>query len=124
METNNEIIYNWNCNTVDKYPTLGELTDVIHRVHWVVTGGVDYETSQPTIARSIGTQDLNTDNVQDFIPFGEITSVNTTLWVKSAMGAEMVANIESTIANQIELLKNPISVTTVVPDPPQPAPIV
>jgi hypothetical protein len=117
METNDEIIYNWNCNTIDKYPTLGELTDVIHRVHWIVTGWVDYGT-QPIVARCSGIQDLNTDNVQNFIPFNEITSTNTTLWVKTAMGTERITSIESDIMMQIDLLKNPVSVTAVVPDAP------
>lgn len=122
METNNEIIYNWLCNTVDVYPIQGELTNVIYRVHYRVSGGIDYSTT-PITASRIGTQGLNTDVVTNFIPFDQLTSEQTIAWTKSAMGETLVAEIEAEIANQIELQKNPVSVTMVVPDPPQDPPI-
>ena len=126
MPTNSEIIYNWNCNTVDVYPTQGELTNVIYRVHYIVRGGIDYSTT-PVIATRNGTQELNTDNVQNFIPFDQLTSEQTVAWTKSAMGETMVAEIEANIANQIELQKNPVSITMTVPelvqDPPYEDPI-
>lgn len=118
---NSEIIYNWNCNTVDVYPTQGDYTNIIYNVHYNVIGGINYST-QPIIASSRGTQLLNTDNVTNFIPFDQLTSEQTIAWTKAAMGEEMILAIETNIANQIESLKNPISITKVVPDPPQPAP--
>ena len=33
--------YDWNCATVDCYPTDGEYTDVVYNVHWIVTGTSD-----------------------------------------------------------------------------------
>jgi hypothetical protein len=117
-----EIIYNWNCNTVDVYPTQGEFNNIIYRVHYIVRGGIDYSTNAKTVTRT-GTQVLNTESVTNFIPFNELTSEQTIAWTKSAMGAEMVLAIETDIANQIELLRNPVSITMVVPDPPHEAPI-
>jgi hypothetical protein len=35
------------------------------------------------------------------------------------MGEEKVLAIETSIANQIEALKNPVSITVTVPDPPR-----
>jgi hypothetical protein len=116
--TNSEIIYNWNCNTVDVYPTQGEFDNIIYRVHYIVTGGIDYSTNAITATRP-GTQVLNTENVANFIPFNELTSEQTVAWTKSAMGEEMVLAIEADIANQIELLRNPVSITVTVPDPPR-----
>ena len=121
METNSEIIYNWSCNNVDVYPKQGEYNNIIYRVHYVVTGGINYSTT-PIIATRIGTQVLNTEGVTNFIPFNELTSEQTIAWTKAAMGEEMVLSIETYIANQIENLKNPVSITMVVPDPPYEAP--
>ena len=121
METNSEIIYNWSCNNVDVYPKQGEYNNIIYRVHYVVTGGIDYSTNAKTATR-IGTQVLNTEGVTNFIPFNELTSEQTIAWTKAAMGEEMVLAIENSIAEQIELLINPITVTMVVPDPPHEAP--
>ena len=119
---NSEIIYTWNCNTVDVYPTHDGLQNVVYNVHYNVVGGINYST-QPIIGSSGGTQLLNTDNVASFIPFDQLTSEQTVAWTKAAMGEEMVLAIETNIANQIESLKNPISITKVVPDPPYEAPI-
>jgi hypothetical protein len=119
---NSEIIYTWNCNTVDVYPIQGDYTNVIYNVHYNVIGGINYST-QPIIGSSGGTQLLNTDNVASFIPFDQLTSEQTVAWTKSAMGEAMITEIENDIANQIESLKNPISITKVVPDPPHEAPI-
>jgi hypothetical protein len=113
-----EIIYNWNCNRVDIYPTLGDYTNVIHNVHYNVIGGINYSTT-PITASSFGMQILNTENVADFIPFNELTSEQTVAWTKAAMGEEKVLAIETSIANQIEALKNPVSITVTVPDPPR-----
>lgn len=118
MVTNNEIIYNWFCNTVDIYPTLGDYTNIIHNVHYIVTGGIDYSTTPITVTK-IGTQTLNTNSITSFIPFDEITSEQTVSWTKAALGEEKVLAIETDIANQINLLKNPVSITVTVPDPPR-----
>lgn len=123
MATENEIIYNWNCNRVDVYPTQGEFTNVIHKIHYVVTGGIDYSTV-PITAMCMGTIPLNTDGITNFVPFDELTSEQTVNWTKTGMGEEMVFAIESDIANQIEALKNPVSITMVVPDPPYEAPLI
>jgi len=123
MATENEIIYNWNCNTVDVYPTQGELTNVIYKIHYVVTGGIDYST-QPIVSACSGTILLNTDGITNFIPFDQLTSEQTIAWTKSVLGETLVAEIEIDIANQIELLKNPVSITKVVPDPPHEAPLI
>lgn len=121
MAKENEIIYNWNCNTVDIYPNHGDYTDVVYRVHYTVIGGINYSTNAIT-ANRIGTQVLDTKNVANFIPFSELTSEQTVAWTKSAMGEDMVLAIETDIANQIELLRNPVSITVTVPDPPHQTP--
>ena len=79
---------------------------VIFNVHWRVTKeDGDYSAS------SYGTQSLSTEDIQDFVPFDDVTSEMVEGWVKDAMGEEEVSNIESSLDQQIEDQKNPTSVT-------------
>ena len=38
--------YDWNCRTVDCYPTDESYTDVVYNVHWRVTGISDQKDSE------------------------------------------------------------------------------
>lgn len=98
---------NWNCKTVEYYNhEHNGHEQVIYNVHWRVTKkDGEYSTS------NYGTQSLNTENIQDFKPFDEVTSEMVEDWVKAAMGEEKVSNIESNLDAQIENQKNPTSVT-------------
>ena len=103
------ITYNWNCKTVDVHPQEEEQTDVVYNVHWIVTG-VDGDYS----ATNIGTQVVTLDPESTFIPFKDLTNEIVVEWTKAAMGAEQVAQIETSIASQIAELENPASVTMTI----------
>jgi hypothetical protein len=97
----------WNCKTVDYYNhEHNGYEQVIYNVHWrVEKEDGDYSAS------TYGTQSLNTEDIQDFIPFDEVTSEMVEGWVKEAMGEEQVTKIKSSLDQQIEDQKNPTSVT-------------
>ena len=97
----------WNCKTVDYYNhEHNGHEQVIYNVHWrVEKEDGDYSAS------TYGTQTLNTEDIQDFKPFDEVTSEMVEGWVKEAMGEEEVSNIESNLDKQIEDQKNPTSIT-------------
>jgi uncharacterized protein YpbB len=107
------VTYDWNCRTVDAYPSVGELTDVVYNVHWRVTGLSEELDSQgnPYQANNIGIQTLNTEDITDFIPVDELTNEQVTEWVKSTMDEEEVSRIEENIKNQIDNLITPKSIT-------------
>jgi len=109
---------NWNCKTVDVYPTEGEYTDVVYNVHWIVTGTSDQtdpEGNQYT-GRVIGTEMLDTSTITDFIPFADLTNEIAVQWTKDAMGTERVAEIEANIEAQINQEINPTSITMTIGD--------
>jgi len=108
--------FEWNCRTVDAYPTDGEYTDVVYNVHWIVTGVSDQldPEGNPYSATSIGTQVVPTDPLTDFIPFADLTNEEVVQWTQTAMGEEQVAQIESSIENQIANLINPPSITLTI----------
>jgi hypothetical protein len=116
--------YDWNCKTVDCYPTDGEYTDVVYNVHWIVTGTSD--TLDPDgnayTATSIGTEQISTSDLSGFTPFADLTNADVVAWTKAAMGAKQVTALETNIDNQIALEITPVSVTLTigqpVPDPP------
>tara|TARA_B110000444_G_C18259504_1_gene331326 strand:+ start:120 stop:494 length:375 start_codon:yes stop_codon:yes gene_type:complete len=116
--------YDWNCKTVDCYPTDGEYTDVVYNVHWIVTGTSD--TLDPEgnayTATSIGTEQISTSDLSGFTPFADLTNADAVAWTKAAMGAEQVTALETNLDNQIALEITPTSVTLTigqpVPDPP------
>jgi hypothetical protein len=116
------IIYTWDCRTVDCYPTKDEqgveLDDVVYNIHWRLTGTevVDTKTYSATV---IGTQMVAADDIdpETFVPFDELTNEIATGWCTSAMGAEQVANLETSVANQIASQINPTSITLVIGEP-------
>lgn len=116
--------YDWNCKTVDCYPEQNNEADVVYNVHWIVTGtsdqlnpeGIAYSTT------NIGTQTLDTSQITDFIPFDQLTNDEIVAWTKGAMGDEQVAQIESSIQNQIDSLITPTSVTLTIGEPVPPTP--
>lgn len=112
------ITYNWNCKTVDVYPTQGDLEKVIYNVHFILTGTSDElnEQGNPYSFTQIGTQALATEGIENFIPFSELTNEQVTEWVKEAMGEENVASIESNIESMINLAINPVSITLEIKD--------
>ena len=117
--------YDWNCATVDCYPTDGEYTDVVYNVHWIVTGTSD--TLDPEgnayTATSIGTQTISTSDLSGFTPFADLTNADAVAWTQSAMGAEQVTALEANLDSQIALEITPVSVTLTIgePEPTPPA---
>tara|TARA_R100001163_G_scaffold64012_1_gene57223 strand:- start:2610 stop:2927 length:318 start_codon:yes stop_codon:yes gene_type:complete len=97
----------WNCKTIDVYThEHNGNEEVIWNVHW----RVNKEDGEFT-ASSYGTQTLNTEDIQDFVPFDDVTSEMVEGWAKDAMGEDRVAAIEESLDKEIESKKNPTSKT-------------
>ena len=111
--------YDWNCRTVDCYPTDGEYTDVVYNVHWIVTGTSDQKDPDDNFytATSIGTQIISTSDLSGFTPFDDLTNADAVAWTKAAMGAEQVTALETNLQSQIDLEITPTSVTLTIGDP-------
>ena len=99
--------YNWDCKTVDVYPTYEEHSDTVYNVHWRLnaesseTHEVDGE-QVPYTASVYGTQSLSLDDIgTDFVPFADLTNEVVTGWVEGIMGEEEVANLKSALDAKI-----------------------
>jgi hypothetical protein len=120
------IIYTWDCRTVDCYPhttSRVELTDVVYNIHWRLTG-TEESGGKTYSATVIGTQTVAAEDIDpaDFVPFDELTNEIATSWCTAAMGAEQVASLETSVANQIAGQINPTSITLVIGQPVPPVP--
>jgi len=123
------IMYSWDCKTVDCYPTKDEqgviLDDVVYNIHWRLTGTEESEGKEYS-ATVIGTQTVTAEDIDPdtFIPFDQLTNEIATGWCTAAMGAEQVASLETSVANQIADQINPTSITLTIGQPVPPVPTV
>jgi hypothetical protein len=97
----------WNITKVDSSISDGS----IRRIHWEAT---DYETVQDASkqvihrGRRYGSVDVEADpSAEGFIAWADVTKDITIGWAKTALGEEEVSSIESVIAQDISLSKNP-----------------
>lgn len=97
-----ELIYDWNFNPLESYPTASGQTDVVFRVHWQVNAITESYT-----ARSIGVQVVQYSSESVFIPFNELTKDIVYGWVTSSMGEEYYNQLTASLTQQIENKINP-----------------
>jgi hypothetical protein len=97
-----ELIYNWNFNPLEAYPTASGQTDVVFIVHWQVN-----VTTGSYTTRQIGVQYVEYASGSAFIPFNELTKDIVYGWVTSSMGEEQYNNLTTSLIQQIENQINP-----------------
>ena len=105
--------YSWNCRTVDCYPTFDEQSDVVYNVHWRLTATSSQVDSNdnPYVASVYGTQAISTDDIENFIPFADLTNTIVTGWIEDIWGEDKVAEMKTNLDNNINDQINPTSVT-------------
>ena len=101
----------WGIVQLDVYPEKDGLTDVVFTVHWNLTGD-DGEGHTDYAYGSVG---VTLDPETPYTPFAELTEAQVVGWVQEALGAEQVASLEASVANQIEQQINPTVVTPPLP---------
>ena len=108
------INYTWDVSTVDTYPTKDSNSDVVHNVHWRLTGTDDANNDSegnPQTADVYGSQNLDTDSISDFVAFGSLDAAKVQGWVEAALGADKVTELKASIDAQIAEKVTPTSVT-------------
>lgn len=100
----------WIVSQMECYPEKDGETDVVFVVHWRCNGA-DGSYS----GTNYGTQGVTLDPDAPFTPYADLTQDQVIGWVKDAMGDERVAEIEASVAAQIENQKNPPVVSPLLP---------
>ena len=107
------ISFEWNVSDCEVYPNKDGLSDVVHKVHYKLTG-IDDSHQDPDgknyFATSIGRVYLNTSDLSNFIPWAELTPAIVQGWVEDNMGSENVSQIKNDIESNINEKINPSSV--------------
>lgn len=90
------ITYNWTINQMDRLTADGFVVTVHYNVS-AVDG--NYQ------ANTYGTVGFTDQPEGQFVPYDQLTQSQVIGWVKNALGQETV---ESSLASQIDALKNPV----------------
>jgi hypothetical protein len=105
-----QIVYTWNCKTVDVYPTYDEFNDVIYNVHWRYKA-MDIESN--IWAEIIGTQNLSLEDLQpqEFISVESLTNAQVSGWVEQSIGEEEINRMQEALVQTIQSVITPTSIT-------------
>jgi hypothetical protein len=100
----------WSVEKMDCYPQFEGQANVVFAVRWCVnaTDGTFYATAY-------GTQGVTYVAGSSYTPYADLTPNQVVGWVQTDMGPEQVAQIESSVANQIDDQKNPSIATLPLP---------
>jgi len=98
----------WNVVALDATKTVGSLSDVVTTVHWTASDADGEHTGS-----SYGSVGLAEANSGSFTAYASITKDNAVAWAKSALGADEVTRVETSIAAQITESKTPTTSTGV-----------
>jgi hypothetical protein len=86
----------WAVAQMDAYPERDGKTNVVFTVHWTLTG-----SEAGFVGTAYGTQGVKVDLDAPFTLYADLTQEQVIDWVKAGMGAERVAALEASVANQI-----------------------
>lgn len=101
------ITYSWEFPAFDCYPSKDGYADVVFIIHWRYNAADE----DGHTATAYSTQSVAYKDGDPFIPFADLTPEVVVGWVEAAMGAEQVAALQASLAEQIEQQVNPTQVT-------------
>ena len=111
------ISYTWDVSRCDTYPSKSGKSNVVHNVHWQLTGIDDSNNDadgNPQTAVIYGTQSVSTDDLSSFINWSDLTASDVQGWVESALGADEVTALKASLDAQIAEKVSPSSVLKVL----------
>jgi len=108
------INYTWDVSTVDTYPTKDSNSDVVHNVHWRITGSDSSNkdsNDNPQTATVYGSVGLDTSDLSSFTNWSSLDAAKVQGWVEAALGSTKVTEMKASIDAQIAEKVKPTSVT-------------
>jgi hypothetical protein len=101
---------NWTIPALEAYPQAEGQITVVFAVHW----RADLSEGEVTTS-NYGSVGVTYVAGEPFTPFAELTQDQVVGWVKEALGADKVSEIEANLASQIQSLLNPVSISPALP---------
>ena len=109
--------YTWDVNTCETYPTKDGKSDVVYNVHWRLTAtddtNKDSEGNNWT-ATTYGSQNVDTSDLSSFIEWSSLKASDVQGWVETALTADTVTAMKTTLDAEIAEKITPTSVTKVL----------
>jgi len=108
------INYTWDVSTCDTYPTKSGKSNVVHNVHWRITGTDSSNkdsNGDPQTATVYGTVNLDTSDLSSFTNWSSLDAARVQGWVETALGADGVKQLKAGLDAQIAEKVTPTSVT-------------
>ena len=95
----------WSIIQLDYAVSLDSKTNVVNNIHW----DCNDTDADGNHGRTYGSTGIPTEDLSDFIAYGDITEANAIAWLKSALGDDGVSDQEDSVAAQIAILKTPVN---------------
>ena len=93
----------WTIASMDRDLKSGDNENIITTIHWTASDE-DADGNTGSSYGSVGVTLVGTPKA-----YADVTEADAIGWAKDALGADEVKSIEDSIANQISLMKNPIT---------------
>ena len=111
------ISYTWDVSTCEVYPAKSGKSNVVHNVHWRLTGSDDSNNDaegNPQAATVYGSQSLDTSDLSSFINWSSLQASDVQGWVEAALGSDEVSTLKAGIDASIAKKISPTSVTKIL----------
>tara|TARA_R100001086_G_scaffold142967_1_gene75167 strand:+ start:1404 stop:1751 length:348 start_codon:yes stop_codon:yes gene_type:complete len=111
------ISYTWDVSRCNTYPSKSGKSNVVHNVHWRLTGTDDTNNDSdgnPQTATVYGSQSVSTDDLSSFINWSDLKASDVQGWVESALGADEVTALKASIDANIAKKVTPTSVLKIL----------
>ena len=108
------ISYTWDVSTCDTYPSKSGKSNVVHNVHWILTGSDSSNKDSdgnPQTATVYGSQSVSTDDLSSFINWSDLKASDVQGWVEAGLGSDEVTALKANVDAQIAEKVTPTSVT-------------
>ena len=106
--------YTWDCKTCDTYPSKNGKSNVVHTVHWKLTGTDDTnkdENGNNWSQSYYGAQPLDTSDLSNFKNWSSLNNSDVQAWVEAALGSDKVTEMKTALSEDIAEKVSPTSVT-------------
>ena len=111
------ISYTWDVSTCDTYPSKSGKSNVVHNVHWRLTGSDSSNKDSdgnPQTATVYGSQGVSTDDLSSFINWSDLKASDVQGWVEAGLGTDEVKALKASVDAQIAEKVSPSSVVKVL----------
>jgi hypothetical protein len=97
--------YTWDIVELQSYPTVGDKTNVVVAIHWILTG-----TDGTNTASFRGVQGISFNSDGDFTPYENLTKDQVIAWVHNSLDEDGIAKAQADIDSQLKYMANrPVS---------------